>query len=67
MAQLTPAAEIRKAARELCEDCMSADHISDYMECYFRVRDHLGLTRSTKARDVGLVAGELTRMKKEAL
>lgn len=43
----------------------TAAWIEAYHDCYRQVRDHLGLTRSTRSRDVGLVASELRKMRDE--
>jgi len=66
-----PAADIRAAVRELCGDLCgkrpenSAEWIETHWTCYRRVREALGLTRSFRERDRGLVASECRRIKDE--
>lgn len=59
--KLIPAPEIRSAVRDLCQDFLDFD---DQMDCYRRIRDHFGLTRSTRERDRQIIASELGKIRR---
>jgi len=58
--------KIRAAVRKLCADCCGPGTDfwdNHYMDCYRLVKDYLGLKRSFRSRDSGLVASECNRIR----